>query len=250
MRAKRVFAGVITGYGINADDELIEAFTRVGGTSEKVQVTDLMEKPERILTYDILGFAGGFSFGDHLGSGLVLAQLLKKYCGEEIARFIERGGPVIGICNGFQVLVKMGVLPNLNGNWEREVSLIHNDSGKFEDSWVTVEADSRSPCVWTKDLGELELPIRHGEGKFVTRDNEIMQTLESKGQIALRYRKRNPNGSQGDVAGITDATGRVLGLMPHPEAYLYPQQHPLYGRRNCRRSYTGLDIIRRGVEYI
>lgn len=246
MRIKRV--AVITGYGINADEELVEAFNRVGGRAEKIQVTDLMENPEIILTFDILGFAGGFSFGDHLGSGLVFAQLFKKFCGETLKRFINLGNPVIGICNGFQVLVKMGVLPNLKGNWEREVSLIHNDSGTFEDSWISLEVEQNSRCIWTKGLEELDLPIRHGEGKFLAWDGSIMESLERKGCIALRYRERNPNGSQGDVAGITDTTGRVLGLMPHPEAFLYAEQHPLYGRRTYKENSTGLDLLKRGIE--
>src|SRR5208337_2554169 len=172
------------------------------------------------------------SFGDHLGSGKVFATLFRRNLGAEMARFVVGGGLVVGICNGFQVLVKMGVLPRLSGTTAQEVSLIHNDSGKYEDRWVRVGFEQGSPCVWTRGLFQMDLPVRHGEGKLVTRSPELLAELSARGLIALRYVSlsggepkypEDPNGSEGHVAGICDPTGRVFGLMPHPEAFIHAE---------------------------
>ena len=239
-------ACVITGYGINADRELATALDAAGARADRVHVQDLIDDPGMLDRYRIIGFPGGFSFGDHLGSGLVFAHLFRHHLKEKLASLIRDGVCVIGICNGFQVLVKMGVLPDMRGDWSPQVSLIHNDSGTFEDSWVKVAFDPDCSCVWTEGLGEMDLPIRHGEGRFYAGSPETLAALKERRLIALRYSGRNPNGSDDAVAGITDPTGRILGLMPHPEAFLYPENHPLWTRVEIDRAY-GLDIFRNGV---
>jgi len=233
---------VITGYGINADRELVKAFELCGGRADLVHVNDLIAAPQAINKYSIIGFPGGFSFGDHLGSGLVFANLFKRNLKAGLDEFVRGGGLIIGICNGFQVLVKMGVLPNLNGDWNPCVSLIHNESGMFTDRWVEIRAKETCNCVWTTGLGRIDLPVRHGEGRFITASADIYERLEEEHLIALTYSRINPNGSEGNVAGITDPTGRILGLMPHPEAYLSRENHPMW------REGDGLDIFKNGIK--
>ena len=248
MKDKSVSTCVITGYGINADWELAEAFRMAGASAYRVHIKDLIDKPDLLFDYDILAFPGGFSFGDHLGSGLVFANSFKRHLERQLQEFVDSGRLIIGICNGFQVLVKMGALPNLDGNWRPTASLIHNDSGVFEDSWVEVSFTQQSHCVWTSGLPNLELPIRHGEGRFIAESQEMFDKLEQNRLVAVRYETRNPNGSQGNVAGITDPTGQVLGLMPHPEAFLYPENHPQWHRRSIT-GQLGISIFSNGVEY-
>ncbi|HUZ18710.1 MAG TPA: phosphoribosylformylglycinamidine synthase subunit PurQ [Spirochaetia bacterium] len=238
--------GVVTGYGINADRELAEAFRRAGGAPELVHVQDLIDGARKVSAFRILAFPGGFSFGDHLGSGLVFAHLVRRRLRRELDLLLADGGLVLGVCNGFQALVKMGILPNLGGGWQPQVSLVHNASGLFEDSWVEVEFDADSPCVWTQGLAPMELPIRHGEGRFIAASQAIMSEIDRNHLAAVRYRGRNPNGSQGGVAGITDATGRVFGLMPHPEAFLYPENHPRWSRDQPTAA-RGLELFENGV---
>jgi phosphoribosylformylglycinamidine synthase subunit PurQ / glutaminase len=255
---KRPRACVITGFGINADEELAVAFERAGAAASRVHVGDLIAAPGLIAGYRILAFPGGFSFGDHLGSGKLFATLVRRSLGDAIASFVARGGLVIGICNGFQVLVKMGILPDLAGSRTQETSLIHNDSGKYEDRWVRVRFERSSRCAWTSGLTEMDLPVRHGEGKFVAPPS-VMDSLAVQGLIALRYAARDgepgsadvgypddPNGSEGHVAGICDPTGRVFGLMPHPEAYLHPENHPEWTARGPGEA-LGLRIFVNGV---
>jgi phosphoribosylformylglycinamidine synthase len=255
---KHVRVCVVTGFGINADRELAEAFLKTGGRPERVHINDLIVKPELMEHFEIIAFPGGFSFGDHLGSGKVFASLFKKHLQGSLIKFLEQGKLVIGICNGFQVLVKMGMLPNLNKDWAQEVSLIHNDSGIFEDRWVTCRVNTDARCVWTKGLSSLELPVRHGEGKFVVKSPEVRRALSEKGLIALTYAGKdgeptcypaNPNGSELDIAGISDTSGRVFGLMPHPEAFLIPYNHPRWTREKIFRAW-GLAIFERGIQFI
>ncbi|HEQ70993.1 MAG TPA: phosphoribosylformylglycinamidine synthase subunit PurQ [Spirochaetia bacterium] len=249
---------VIIGYGINADLELAEAFNKAGGRAERVHIQDLITVPSRLSRYDIVAFPGGFSFGDHLGSGKVLAALCKQHLQPALTRFVTAGKPVIGICNGFQTLVKMGILPNLSGDWKQDVSLIHNDSGLFEDRWVHLKINPHSPCIWTRGLARLELPVRHGEGKFVVGSDHVRKLLVEKNLIALQYTDQagdapgypgNPNGSLLDIAGISDPSGLVFGLMPHPEAFLFSENHPRWTREKIDRA-AGLFIFERGIDYV
>lgn len=238
-------ACVVTGFGVNADEELALAFDMAGARARRVHARDLMDNLEQLSTYQILAFPGGFSFGDHLGSGKVFATLFRQSLGSALEAFIADGGLVIGVCNGFQALVKMGFLPDLSGGHVQEVSLIHNDSGRFEDRWVKVGFEKECPCLWTRGLTVMDLPVRHGEGKLVTVSSDTLAALESRSLVALRYLSRgagspgtrvagpstveypdDPNGSVNHIAGICDPTGRVFGLMPHPEAFLFPENHP------------------------
>jgi phosphoribosylformylglycinamidine synthase subunit PurQ / glutaminase len=246
---------VVTGCGINADEELALGFTMAGAEASRVHVTDLVDRPSLLAGFRILAFPGGFSFGDHLGSGRVFAALVKKRLGAALRAYVSDGGLVIGICNGFQVLAKLGILPDLSGTWTQEVSLAHNDSGKFEDRWVRAAAEPRSPCLWTRGLTAVDMPVRHGEGKLVAGSPEILAGIRRGRLAALRYASRsggapaypeNPNGSIDDIAGLCDRSGRVFGLMPHPEAFLFPENHPEWTRRRVREG-GGLAVLAAGV---
>ncbi len=251
---------VIAGYGINTDRELAYAFTLAGADAvDRIHVSDLTAAPETIERYDILGIPGGFSFGDHLGSGLVLAGIIARKLGPAISRFIAAGKPIIGICNGFQVLVKGGLLPNLSGTGKQEVSLIHNASGRFVARGVRIAVEPDSSCVWTRGLESLDLPIRHGEGRFIASD-ETLDLLERERLVAMRYEGEAPNGAERNIAGITDRTGLILGLMPHPEAYTAPWNHPLWHREGCEERNgvprrlgfpgpLGIAILKNGVAH-
>jgi len=236
---------VVTGYGINADEELELAFRMAGAAARRVHAGDLVADPGLLARFDILALPGGFSFGDHLGSGQVLAHLLRRSLRPAIEEFVASGGLVVGVCNGFQALVKMGLLPNLAGRWEREVSLVHNASGVFEDRWVRIAFDPAGPCVWTRGIAAMDVPVRHGEGRFVAADDQVLAELEAGHLVAARYAPRdgsagaavypdNPNGSVHGIAGITDRTGRIFGLMPHPEAFLFRENHPEWTRGQGR----------------
>lgn len=265
----RVRACVVTGFGINADEELALAFEMAGARATRLHARDLSDEPRLLERFQLLAFPGGFSFGDHLGSGKVFATLFRQSLGAAIERLVSRGGLVIGICNGFQALVKMGFLPDLTGTHDQEASLIHNDSGRFEDRWVRVGFDPGCRCPWTRGLAEMDMPVRHGEGKFVVESPAVLEAMRSRGLVAMRYiagkgpkdgrgveyRLRaervvaypeDPNGSVDHIAGICDPTGRVLGLMPHPEAYLFAENHPEW-TRGASRQGAGLAIFRNGV---
>ena len=270
----KVSTCIVTGYGINADLELEEAFRRAGSGTKRIHINDLIESPGKLDLFQIMAFPGGFSFGDHLGSGKVFATLFKKNLRESLERFVEKGKLIIGICNGFQVLVKMGILPNLSGRWDQEVSLIHNLSGIFEDRWVRVKTNHSSPCIWTRGIDEIELPVRHGEGRFVARSAELLDELERRNLVSMRYIERfgtvsgmvhdtsmkkekaknvpypfNPNGSVNDIASICDETGRIIGIMPHPEAFLFRENHPRWLREEILPE-NGLKIFENGVNYM
>ena len=269
----RVLACVVTGYGINADEELALAFRMAGAEARRVHAGDLVADPRLLGGFDILALPGGFSFGDHLGSGKVLAHLFRRSLRPAIEGFVGSGGLVIGICNGFQVLVKMGLLPNLSARWEPEVSLVHNESGVFEDRWVRVAFDPASPCAWTRGVSSMDVPVRHGEGRFVAAEG-VLAELGAAHLAAVRYVRRdgsagraaypeNPNGSADGIAGITDRTGRIFGLMPHPEAFLFRENHPEWTRGRARLAVGngapswrgrgeggGLAIFRAGVRAV
>ncbi len=255
-----VHALILTGFGINCDAETAEAFNRAGAIAAKVHLNDLIEKPSRLDSYHILAVPGGFSFGDHVASGKILANRLRHQLGDAMAKFIRDGKLAIGICNGFQVMVKAGLLPLFDGEFTQEVTLTHNDSGRFEDRWVNLVNEAGSKCVWLKDIDQIEMPIRHGEGKFVVKDESVMQKLQDNGQIALRYATpggtpaqgrfpMNPNGSILDIAGISDPSGRVFGLMPHPEAYLERTNHPQWTRLDLPEEGAGLKLFNNAVDY-
>ncbi len=228
---------VLTGYGLNCDLETTHALTLAGAWAERVHINALIDGMVRLSDYRILVFGGGFSWADDHGAGVIQAIRMKTHIGEHLLRFIEQGNLIIGICNGFQTLVNLGLLPGFDKDYRsRLVALTFNDCGNFRDQWVHLAVNGASPCVFTRGLTHIELPVRHGEGKFFC-EPTILEALEASGQIVLRYASaenkpagghfpENPNGSLDDVAGICDSTGRVFGLMPHPEAFNHWSNHP------------------------
>lgn len=238
-----VRALVVSGFGINCEDETAAAFRLAGGHSDVVHLNDIFAHKVLLSDYDIMALPGGFSFGDDLGSARALANRFKyrkassgKPFFVELCQFIEQGGYVIGICNGFQVLVKMGLLPNLEGTAAQDVTLTNNLSGRFEDRWVKLKVAVNAESPFLHGLSEFELPVRHGEGRLVVRDTAVRQALVDEGLACLYYcdaegratdaYPENPNGSDLAIAALTDRRRRVFGIMPHPEAFLARCNHP------------------------
>lgn len=234
---------IITGYGLNCEAESEYAWAQAGAAPRRMHLGDLLAAPARLHEFDGLMFIGGFSFGDHMGSGHVLATRIRHRLREDLSKFIADGKVILGVCNGFQIMVKLGLLPGLDGEYfTQKISLMQNDVGAFQNFWATLRFEPASPCVFTKGLDTMDLPIRHGEGKIFTLDHDLLARIESSGGVACRYIDpatglpasafpHNPNGSLNAIAGLCDPTGRVFGLMPHPEAYLYPENHPQWPRQ-------------------
>lgn len=255
-----VRATIVTGFGINCDLETQDAFVRAGASAERVHLNDLIAQPDILDATHILAIPGGFAFGDDVASGKILANRMRFKLGESLRKFVDAGKLAIGICNGFQVLVKMGLLPLFDNEFAQDVTLTHNDSNRFENRWVNLAVDPKTACVWLKGIETIESPIRHGEGKFVVRDDAVLEELKRRGQIALRYARpggapargefpANPNGSVDDIAGISDPSGRIFGLMPHPEAFLDATNHPLWTRNSAKGERLGIEIFKNGVAF-
>lgn len=243
---------VLTGDGINCERETARAFRLAGAEAEIVHINDLLERPKSVHGYQAMAFPGGFSFGDDLGSGQVLALKLSLVLGDEMRAFVEAEKPVIGICNGFQALTKLGLLPQPFG--ARTMALARNDHGHFMDKWVELEPEKESVCIWARGFGgAFPLPIRHGEGRVVfTRGEEesVHRQLSQAGQIVLRYRE-DVNGSYGRIAGVCDPKGLVFGLMPHPEAAVSLLQHPQSSRLADRTGPgPGMKFFQNCVSYL
>jgi len=269
---KKVKSLVVTGYGINCERELAAAYKLAGAEAKIVHLNDVFLGKVKITDYDILNFPGGFSFGDDLGSGKVLANKMKykrmadgELFYNVILEFIAAGKFVLGICNGFQFLVKMGLLPNVGNEHAQEVTLTLNDSGKFEDRWVHCRTNPESVTPFMKGIDKIALPVRHGEGKLIIRDEQILKGIKAKNLNCLSYTDSggnitaeyplNPNGSDLDCAGLCDETGQVFGLMPHPEAFLSIYNHPDWGRmKRLHPEFTdegeGLKIFKNIVQHI
>jgi phosphoribosylformylglycinamidine synthase subunit PurQ / glutaminase len=234
----RLPAIVISGPGTNRDGDAALALRLAGVDASIVSATELVERPSLLNDARLAVVAGGFSYGDALGAGRMLALDLVVGLGDALREFVADGRPLIGICNGFQVLTRTGLLPG---------SLGHNTHGRFECRWVELDPQSRSRCVWTMGLEEaVHCPIAHGEGRYVHPD---VDALAADGQIALRYRGANPNGSMADIAGVCDASGMVLGLMPHPENHVVARQHPQHRRGGGGALHLGLRVFENGVDY-
>lgn len=242
---------IIRTAGTNCDRELAHAFTLAGATVRTEHLNHLIAEPAIVDQADIIGFPGGFSYGDDIAAGRIFANRLRHGLLEPLQRAVQRGVPMIGICNGFQVLAKLGLLPNTDGR--QTVTLAENTSGRFIDRWVRLTVPQNTQCIWTRDLGECHLPIAHGEGRFVTDNDQTLASIKEQNQIAIVYASDdNPNGSVDDIAGICDPSGLVFGLMPHPERFVHPTNDPSWTRRGTEFLKTepaGLIMIRNAVTF-
>ncbi len=272
---RKVKTIVITGYGTNCETEMAHACKLAGADEvDIVHISDLLYGEARLDDYHLLNLPGGFLDGDDLGSAKAGANRiryarLKTKTGEEreglyeqFLRFIARGKLILGVCNGFQLLVKLGILPGLGGQYDKQqLTLTHNDSGRFEDRWVYLKINQSSPCVFTKGVAGLYLPVRHGEGKLIAASEAVAEELWRKGHVVCQYSDpqyrqavmeypANPNGSLEAIAGLTNETGRIFGLMPHPEAYLHYTNHPRWTREILPEEGMGLMIFRNAVDFI
>ena len=290
-----VNALVLTGYGLNCDNETAYALELAGASARRVHINSLIDGSVSLDDFQIMVFVGGFSWGDDHGAGVIQAVRLKTNLGDKMLEFVDKGNLVLGICNGFQTLVNLGLLPGFAGDYKtRSIALTFNDCGNFRDDWVSLKVNPLSPCVFTKGFDTLELPIRHGErsevrgqrsevrfdkielpirhgeGKFYS-DKDIIQRLTKNNQVVIQYALLdgnpaegkfpfNPNGSINDIAGICDPTGRIFGLMPHPEAFNHRTNHPDWtrdketikrrGKKPDSNLTTGIRIFKNGVDFI
>lgn len=239
--------------GTNCDRELAHAFALAGAEARLVHINRLIDDPTPLDEADLVGFPGGFSHGDDIAAGRIFANKLRHRLMDPLQHAVARGVPMIGPCNGFQVMVKLGLLPDPRAATQT-VTLADNRSGRFIDRWVRLRAEADSACVWTRGLGDLDLPIAHGEGRFVPASDEVLGQLQHHRQIALRYAAEdNPNGSVADIAGICDPSGLIFGLMPHPERFLHPTNHPDWTRKGpdwLTATPAGLRMFQNAVEHV
>lgn len=254
---------VITGFGINCEEEMAAAYQLAGAEAVIVHLNEILLGQVSIHEYDILNFPGGFSFGDDLASGKVVANKIKykklpsgKVLLDEIKQFLSDGKFILGVCNGFQMLVRMGLLPNTNHQFEQEATLSNNNSAKFEDRWVYCKVNNSSKTPFLQDIDVIALPARHGEGKLIFMDDAMRETVKkhdlnclsyctADGEITSAY-PANPNGADMNCAGLTSPSGQVLGLMPHPEAYLSLYNNPNWGQ--IKRQSSDIDEAGEGLK--
>jgi len=268
--AKKVKVIVLRTAGTNCDRETQFAFEEMGADVDLVHMSQLLGREKKLEDFHILVIPGGFTYGDDIAAGKIMANELRIKLGNDIRQFIQNGKLIIGICNGFQILTKAGILPGVGvQNFEprpdnsigfsQTATLMTNDSGKFEDRWIYLKPNGR--CVWSEGIKEIiSLPVAHGEGKFVPKDDTVLKKLKENGQIIFRYCNKmgdapvypeNPNGSIEDIAAIADQAGRVFGLMPHPERHFLATQHPHWTRLKKKGKFgDGAKIFQNGVNYV
>jgi phosphoribosylformylglycinamidine synthase I len=268
---KNVNVLIMTGFGLNCDKETAYAFQLAGAQTQFVHINSLIDGAVPLADFQIMVFIGGFSWADDHGAGVVQALRLKTKIGDRILEFVNQDNLVLGICNGFQALVNHGLLPGFNRDYtRRSVALTFNDCGNFRDQWVYLKTNPASPCVFTRGIDLAEFPVRHGEGKFYA-DEDTLARLQENNQIVLQYAgpggklaggrfPYNPNGSLLDIAGICDPTGRIFGLMPHPEGYNHWTNHPEWtrNREQTRRQgrnpdagpTVGIRLMQNAVNYM
>ena len=252
--------------GTNCDEETAFAFEQAGAVAERVHVNRLIENPALKDRYQILCFPGGFSYGDDIAAGRILATQLSEHLSELVDAFVHGNGDrlVLGICNGMQVMMRLGVLTDGLGGDTAPATLTWNDHGRFEDRWVHLINDPNTPCVFTRGIEKMYLPMAHAEGKFVARDEQTLHKLRDQGRLAMRYADENqqdvvdqllpfptnPNGADANVAGVCDASGRLFGLMPHPERHLVPTHHPFWTRRKEQPEHgEGFALFKNAVDW-
>lgn len=257
---KKVKVAVLRAAGSNCDHETVHAFEINGAEAELIHINQLLRKEKHFSDYHILAIPGGFTYGDDVSAGKILANEIKFLLTEETQKFVDDGKLVLGICNGFQVLAKAGLLPEFSlGQAKADVTLTFNDSGRFEDRWIYLKTNQQSQCIFTKNMPPvIYLPVAHAEGKFVPKDESLLKKLHANGQVVFQYSDPdgnsiqypgNPNGSIDGIAGICDPTGRILGLMPHPERNIHPTHHPRWTREGLDRIPDGLAIFKNSVQY-
>lgn len=252
---------IIRTAGTNCDRELAYAFELAGARTVTVHLNDLIAHPQRLDTIDLLGFPGGFSYGDDIAAGRIYANRVRHRLHDALRSVVARGVPTIGICNGFQILVKLGLLPEPDAGGQT-ATLADNITGRFTARWTSVTVPADTACIWTHGLDTFDLPIAHGEGRFVPADDAALQRLRERKQIALRYQVQpspkasfpgNPNGSNDDIAGVCDPSGVILGLMPHPERFTLPTHHPHWTRMTAEwlaQTPSGLRFFHNAIEHV
>jgi len=262
---------VLRAPGTNCDFETEYAFNEAGGFAERVHINRVLETPSVLKRYQILCFPGGFSYGDDIGAGVIFSRQLSDLISVAIGDFMQQDKLILGICNGFQVLLKAGILPDGTRNWPWDrtktppATLTWNENGKYTDIWVKLKVHAPKN-VFLEGLDEFELPLAHAEGKLVLSDRSVIDGWQESGIVALRYWNgkshsyddfqaepipypHNPNGSEFDIAALGDSTGRFLGLMPHPDRFLFATQHPKWTRNRTSGEGTGMKIFRNAVGY-
>jgi phosphoribosylformylglycinamidine synthase subunit PurQ / glutaminase len=267
---RKVTVIVLTGNGTNCEMEMAHACKLAGADKvDIVHLSELLYGEKSLNDYYFLNLPGGFLDGDDMGSAKAGAnRFLHAHTSEknemlydQLLKFINAGKMILGVCNGFQLMIKLGLLPALDNDFTRQNStLTYNDSGRFEDRWVYLKANTQSPCIYTRGADILYLPVRHGEGKFIPQDTSILRQINKKNLCALQYCSDdgfssaiyplNPNGSVEAIAGICNESGRLFGLMPHPEAYLYRVNHPRWTREKLPEEGQGLAIFRNAINFI
>ena len=247
---------VLTGYGLNCDYETVHSLSVCGFQPRRVHINELVQGAVDLFDFHLLVFGGGFAWADDHGAGVLLAHRIRVNLEDRLKEFVDSGRLVLGICNGFQALVNLGILPALDPEWRREVALLANDCGNFRDQWVTLAFNPDCNSIWTKGIATLDVPIRHGEGKLFAQPG-ILTRLEKENLVAARYADQegnpaqgrfpvNPNGSLNDIAALTDPSGRVLGLMPHPECFAHLTNHPHWTALADAKKRKGEEIDWRG----
>ncbi len=241
--------------GTNCDFETQVAFEMAGAEVDSALVTELFRKEKSLKDYQILVIPGGFTYGDDISAGKIFANEIRLRLGEDIKKFVEDGKLVMGVCNGFQVLVKTGILPGIQGHGAQPVTLTSNDSGKFECRWIYLKVNEKSPCVFTRGIKSLYIPVNHGEGKLVAEPDvldklkAVVYYADENGDTTAGY-PHNPNGSLRNIAGICDDSGRIFALMPHPERFIRWTQHPRWTREAPRESGDGLQVFINAVDWV
>ena len=245
---------VLRAPGTNCDMETAFAFELAGAVVEFAHINELLGRERQLSDYQILAIPGGFTYGDDISAGRILANELRLKLGEDIRRFLDDGKLILGICNGLQVLLKAGILQGSMGGAHQSATIAANDSARFECRWVHLSVEEASPCVFTRGISGMYLPVAHGEGKVFADVrvaealNVVVRYADNEGTATAAY-PDNPNGSVGNIAGICDSSGRVFGLMPHPERYVRGTQHPRWCREHRRDRGDGLQLFVNAVEW-